>query len=278
MVNVVLELDLIIDMLTKQWSKTKLHEQLSIRERDAYMISQIAKSIFEAEQLCLEINENVNVVGDIHGQYDDLLRIFSKNGKPPHCRYLFLGDYVDRGIFSLETIMLLFCYKIKYPEHIFLLRGNHETKSISSIYGFRDEIKQRYGMDSLWKSYCAVFSQMPVCAIVLKYMFCCHGGLSPVFLEDRVRSGQQGLIDFINNRKRPYVVVMGAELFDTLWSDPEETPGPKNPMFKFGNRQCTCTYNEVAVLKFLKKFQLQKIIRAHQPVKEGFKFCFKKKL
>ena len=150
------------------------------------------------------------VVGDVHGQYYDLLRIFEYGGFPPESNYLFLGDYIDRGKQSIETVSLLLCYKIKYPENFFLLRGNHECAQINRIYGFYDECKRRYSI-RLWRVFSDVFNCLPVAALVDEKIFCMHGGLSPELKN----------LDQIKNIMRPTDVPDTGLLCDLLWSDPE---------------------------------------------------------
>ena len=137
-----------------------------------------SREIFISQPILLELEAPIKIVGDIHGQYYDLLRLFEYGGFPPDANYLFLGDYVDRGKQSLETICLLLAYKIKYPENFFLLRGNHECASINRIYGFYDECKRRYNI-KLWKTFTDCFNCLPIAAIVDEKIFCVHGGLSP---------------------------------------------------------------------------------------------------
>jgi serine/threonine-protein phosphatase PP1 catalytic subunit len=140
----------------------------------------------------LEIQAPITICGDTHGQYTDLLRLFEVGRHPPETNYLFLGDYVDRGKQSIETICLLMAYKIKNPVNFFLLRGNHECGSINRIYGFYDECKRSYCI-RIWKAFIDLFNYLPIAAIVDDKIFCVHGGLSPDLNE----------IEDILNIKRP---------------------------------------------------------------------------
>merc|ERR1719409_2354889 len=136
------------------------------------------KDIFASQPMLIELHAPVKIVGDVHGQYYDLLRLFEFGSFPPESNYLFLGDYVDRGKQGIETIALLFAYKVKYPENFFLLRGNHECANITRIYGFYDECKRRYNV-KLWKQFCDVFDCMPISSVIDERIMCMHGGLSP---------------------------------------------------------------------------------------------------
>ena len=111
-----------------------------------------SREIFLQQPILLELEAPLKICGDIRGQYTDLLRLFEYGGFPPESNYLFLGDYVDRGKQSLESICLLLAYKIKYPENFFLLRGNHECASINRIYGFYDECKFSIFLHSILSS------------------------------------------------------------------------------------------------------------------------------
>ncbi|CAL1268721.1 unnamed protein product, partial [Larinioides sclopetarius] len=198
----------------------------------------------------------VSFLGDIHGQYTDLLRLFEYGGFPPEANYLFLGDYVDRGKQSLETICLLLAYKIKYPENFFLLRGNHECASINRIYGFYDECKRRYNI-KLWKTFTDCFNCLPIAAIIDEKIFCCHGGLSP-----DLQSMEQ-----IRRIMRPTDVPDTGLLCDLLWSDPDKDVQGWGE----NDRGVSFTFGADVVSKFLNRHDLDLICRAHQVNNSFFK-------
>ena len=216
-----------------------------------------------AQPILLELEAPIKICGDVHGQYHDLLRLFEYGGFPPEANYLFLGDYVDRGKQSLETICLLLAFKIKYPENFFILRGNHECASINRIYGFYDECKRRYNI-KMWKTFTDCFNCLPVAAIVDEKIFCCHGGLSPELQQ----------LDQIKKIVRPTDVPDTGLLCDLLWSDPDKD------MVGWGenDRGVSFTFGEDIVAQFLRKMDLDLVCRAHQVVEDGYEFFARRQL
>ncbi|OQR66127.1 serine/threonine-protein phosphatase PP1-beta catalytic subunit isoform 1, partial [Tropilaelaps mercedesae] len=184
-------------------------------------------------------------------------------GFPPEANYLFLGDYVDRGKQSLETICLLLAYKIKYPENFFLLRGNHECASINRIYGFYDECKRRYNI-KLWKTFTDCFNCLPIAAIVDEKIFCCHGGLSPDLQN----------MEQIRRIMRPTDVPDTGLLCDLLWSDPDKDVQGWGE----NDRGVSFTFGADVVSKFLSRHDLDLVCRAHQVVEDGYEFFAKRQL
>ncbi|GER26255.1 serine/threonine-protein phosphatase PP1 [Striga asiatica] len=200
---------------------------------------------------------SIHISGDIHGQYSDLLRLFEYGGFPPKSNYLFLGDYVDRGKQSLETICLLLAYKIKFPENFFLLRGNHECASINRIYGFYDECKRRFNV-KLWKAFTDCFNCLPVAALIDDKILCMHGGLSP----------DLNNLDQIRHLPRPTAIPDTGLLCDLLWSDPDKDAKG----WGMNDRGVSYTFGPEKVSEFLMKQDLDLVCRAHQVVEDGYEF------
>ena len=222
-----------------------------------------SKKIIAEQPMYLEIQSPITICGDTHGQYTDLLRLFEVGGHPPETNYLFLGDYVDRGKQSIETISLLMAYKIKNPVNFFILRGNHECGSINRIYGFYDECKRRYCV-KLWKIFIDLFNELPVAACIDDKILLVHGGLSPDLTS----------LDQLAKLKRPTDVPETGLLCDILWSDPESNQKSWND----NDRGVSYTFNEKVLTKFLDNNNLDLLCRAHQVVEEGYEFFGDKEL
>jgi len=232
-------------------------QSVNLDEEDIKMLCLHAQEIFASQPVLLELEAPIKVIGDIHGQYFDLLRLFGYGGFPPEANYLFLGDYVDRGKQSLETICLLLAYKIKYPLNFFILRGNHECASINRIYGFYDECKRRYNV-KLWKIFTDCFNCLPVAAIIDDRIFCTHGGLSPDLKS----------MDQIRQIVRPCDVPDEGLLCDLLWSDPDKDIQDWGE----NDRGVSHTFGSNVVQDFLTRHDLDLICRAHQVVEDGYEF------
>lgn len=240
-----------------------------------------AKNIFEKEENVLEIDGDLIVVGDIHGSFHDLLRILNYYLENKS-KILFLGDYVDRGSFSLECITLLFALKVLNPDNFFMIRGNHEFDSLCKQYGFKDEILNSfsplsrdtinskendlskfynynffYYTEKLYDAFIETFSYLPICAVVNKSTFCIHGGLCPKLT----------LIENIKKVNRPIKSFEESQLItNALWSDPSTS---KTSMYTENQRGLGYLFNIDVVYSFLKANSMQRIIRAHQCVTHG---------
>ncbi|CAK0805657.1 unnamed protein product [Prorocentrum cordatum] len=233
-------------------AKIKLPSEVEVRQ-----ICHLVGEIFMSQDSYLDLEAPIKICGDIHGQYHDLLRMFEMGGFPPESNYLFLGDYVDRGKQSVETIILLFVYKILYDESFFMLRGNHECAAITRIYGFYDECKRRYNI-KIWKHCVDVFNRLPLCAVIDDKIFCVHGGLSP----------EMQTLDQVKSIGRPLDVPDCGLMCDFLWADPEsEING-----WADNDRGVSYTFGPDTVEGFLKKFDFDVVVRAHQVVADGFEF------
>nr|CDJ92149.1 Metallophosphoesterase domain containing protein [Haemonchus contortus] len=161
-----------------QWIE-QLYECKQLSENQVKTLCEKAKEIIEKESNVQEVRCPVTVCGDVHGQFHDLMELFKMGGKSPDTNYLFMGDYVDRGYYSVETVSLLVCLKIRYKERVTILRGNHESRQITQVYGFYDECLRKYGNSNVWKYFTDLFDCFPLTALVDGQIFCLHGGLSP---------------------------------------------------------------------------------------------------
>ncbi|KAG5387983.1 hypothetical protein IGI04_029524 [Brassica rapa subsp. trilocularis] len=244
-----------------QWiSKVKDGQHLS--EDELHLLCEYVKEILIEESNVQPVNSPVTVCGDIHGQFHDLMKLFQTGGHVPDTNYIFMGDFVDRGYNSLEVFTILLLLKSRYPAHITLLRGNHESRQLTQVYGFYDECQRKYGNANAWRYCTDVFDYLTLSAIIDGTVLCVHGGLSPdVRTIDQIR-----LID--RNCEIPHE----GPFCDLMWSDPEDIEtwavSPRGAGWLFGSR-VTTEFNHIN--------NLELVCRAHQLVQEGLKYMFQDK-
>ncbi|KAK8886010.1 hypothetical protein M9Y10_041469 [Tritrichomonas musculus] len=218
-----------------------------------------ATKILKSEPNILRLTAPFTVCGDIHGHFEDMLEIFKISGLPPYTRYLFLGDYVDRGPKSVEVIMLLCIFKIKYPDSFYMIRGNHESMSITQIYGFEREMQVKYRSEALYNEFEPLFNSFPLGAVINNSIFCIHGGLSPEGID----------ISSIEKIDRFTEIPVSGLFCELLWNDPID----EDISIAESQRKAGVRFGGLITNKFLEKNNFSLVVRAHQMMKEGYEYC-----
>lgn len=263
-----------------------------VPDAEIVQISTLAREVFLAQPTVLHVRAPVKIVGDLNGQFADLLGVFEASGYPPATSYVFLGNYVGLGPQSLETLLVVLCLKLRHPENVVLLRGNQECGGMSLANGFYQELRARGCMPHVWRALVAAFDTMPVAAVVMDRVFCVHAGVSPHLA---------GLAD-IEALVRPTSVLRVGLMNDLLWGDPvgqstveqspvEQSPFEQSPVeqspaeeqradfhWEKGEGWGVLQFNERAVDQFLGAVGADMVVRGHEVKQAGFEFFHGRKL
>uniref|UniRef100_A0A7S2RL66 Serine/threonine-protein phosphatase n=1 Tax=Mucochytrium quahogii TaxID=96639 RepID=A0A7S2RL66_9STRA len=232
-----------------------------LSENEVKALTEKAREVLMEEANVQPVNAPVTVCGDIHGQFHDLMELFRIGGTTPDTNYLFMGDYVDRGYYSVETVTLLVCLKVRFKNRVYILRGNHESRQITQVYGFYDECLRKYGNANVWKYFTDLFDYLPLTALIENQVFGLHGGLSPSIDN----------LDDIRALDRVQEVPHEGPMCDLLWSDPDDRCG-----WGISPRGAGYTFGEDISRQFNHNNGLVLITRAHQLVMEGFNWSHDK--
>ncbi|EJD43399.1 Metallo-dependent phosphatase [Auricularia subglabra TFB-10046 SS5] len=249
--------------------KNHFYREGRLTEEQALYIIDKTTAILRAEPNVLDVEAPLTLCGDIHGQYYDLMKLFEVGGNPSETRYLFLGDYVDRGYFSIECVLYLWALKMWYPDSLFLLRGNHECRHLTDYFTFKLECKHKYSeriYDACMDSFCA----LPLAAVMNKQFLCIHGGLSP----------ELQTLDDLRSLDRFREPPTSGLMCDILWADPVEDFGSEKTQESFVHnhvRGCSYFFTYQAACQFLDRNQLLSIIRAHEAQDQGYRMYRKTK-
>lgn len=234
-----------------------------LSEADALQIITRCAMIWKDEPNVLRLEDPVVICGDIHGQFYDLLTILDLGGDPSTQKYIFLGDYADRGCFGTEVILLLMCYKIRYPRTVVMLRGNHESRHLTAYFNFKREVQYKYSL-AVYNAIMSAYDCLPLSCILNGRFMCVHGGLSPEI--KRISD-----INAIHRFREP---PSSGPMCDLLWSDPmdekEGDPNYPQPFVPNTTRGCSYVYSHLAAASFLEANELVTVIRGHEAQDEGY--------
>ncbi|KAI9149350.1 Serine/threonine-protein phosphatase 2B catalytic subunit [Paramyrothecium foliicola] len=243
--------------------KQHFYREGRLTEEQALWIIGKGTELLRAEPNLLEMDAPITVCGDVHGQYYDLMKLFEVGGDPAETRYLFLGDYVDRGYFSIECVLYLWCLKIHYPKTLWLLRGNHECRHLTDYFTFKLECKHKYS-EAVYEACMDSFCALPLAAVMNKQFLCIHGGLSP----------ELHTLDDLRNIDRFREPPNQGLMCDILWADPLEDFGQEKTSDYFLHnhvRGCSYFFSYPAACNFLEKNNLLSVIRAHEAQDSGYR-------
>jgi len=235
-----------------------LREGLLSQELALELITR-AKDLFHEEPNLLKLKDPITVVGDIHGQFYDVASILELGGDLADNQYLFLGDYVDRGSFSVEVVFFLYAAKICYPKRVKMLRGNHESRQMTSFFNFRQEAEYKYDA-SMYEAVMDSFDSLPLAAVVNGQFLCVHGGLSPHLTK----------LKDITQADRFHEPPLQGLMCDLLWSDPTDEEGGDD-WRENQVRSCAWFFTSMTANRFLKDNGLICVLRAHEVQIDGFK-------
>ncbi|KAI8816797.1 Metallo-dependent phosphatase-like protein [Fimicolochytrium jonesii] len=256
-----------LDVFIERLYRNQLLSETIIRE-----LCEKTKELLVKEGNVTQVSAPVTLVGDVHGQFFDVLEIFKIAGWAPSTNYVFLGDYVDRGYHSVETITLLMCLKLRWPTRVTLIRGNHESRAVTQTYGFYTECMRKYGNSNVWSYFTDLFDYLVLSVVIDDSIFCVHGGLSPsIHTVDQIR-----VLDRF--REIPHEGAMA----DLVWSDPVSTPptfttgvfADEKGDFAISPRGAGYIFGKEVTRKFLETNGLGHICRAHQLCMEGYQILF----
>eukprot|EP01099_Mayorella_cantabrigiensis_P008103 TRINITY_DN7461_c0_g1_i1.p1 TRINITY_DN7461_c0_g1~~TRINITY_DN7461_c0_g1_i1.p1 ORF type:complete len:324 (-),score=64.04 TRINITY_DN7461_c0_g1_i1:622-1551(-) len=248
-----------LDKCIEQLQRCEILSEATVKE-----ICERVKNLLIYESNVVSLKAPVTVVGDLHGQFYDLMEMFRIGGRCPDTNYLFLGDYVDRGYYSVETVSLLTCLKLRYPERVTLLRGNHESRQVTQVYGFYGECMRKYGNANVWRYFTDMFDYLTIAAVINDKIFAVHGGLSPVITT----------LDQIRVLDRFQEVPHEGALCDLLWSDPDQEQMGYAP----SQRGAGYLFGKTVFERFLKENNLDQMLRAHQLCMDGYQVLYNSKL